>query len=269
MFVKKNQTATGLVQYDAGDWTEEEIEELRNLSLYDINVNKLAHGIFKLNNESGLNFTFGGFTYKGDTENSSYISNSEIIISRNQSVTPQSGYGTPKYDGWQVLESQQKNEKTYITKLIHAGSPENFVYNNTTGYDAYRTEYLLTGTLNYGDVYKFLEDGSTEINVRNWDKYRDKQLEEKGYIKEVRLLTYDEACKLGTNAIAIGSCYWLPYSASHYTMYAVGPNGEIFTSNFISGYYCYGIRPVVELNEGVYIVSGSGVEEDPYILGKD
>lgn len=32
---------------------------------------------------------------------------------------------------------------------------------------------------------------------------------------------------------------------------------------------CYGIRPVVEMVDGVYIVSGSGTELDPYVLGKD
>ena len=40
-----------------------------------------------------------------------------------------------------------------------------------------------------------------------------------------------------------------------------------------SGYYsrmgCFGIRPVVVLKSGVYIASGDGTEENPYILGKD
>ena len=32
---------------------------------------------------------------------------------------------------------------------------------------------------------------------------------------------------------------------------------------------CLGIRPVVTMNDGVYIVSGTGTDSDPYILGKD
>ena len=32
---------------------------------------------------------------------------------------------------------------------------------------------------------------------------------------------------------------------------------------------CLGIRPVVTMNDGVYIAGGSGTETDPYILGKD
>lgn len=31
----------------------------------------------------------------------------------------------------------------------------------------------------------------------------------------------------------------------------------------------FGIRPVVEMNEGVYIASGSGTEADPYVLAKE
>ena len=31
----------------------------------------------------------------------------------------------------------------------------------------------------------------------------------------------------------------------------------------------YGIRPVVEMNDGVYIASGTGSYTDPYVLGKD
>lgn len=32
---------------------------------------------------------------------------------------------------------------------------------------------------------------------------------------------------------------------------------------------CLGIRLVITLKSGVYIKSGTGTEEDPYILGKD
>ena len=33
--------------------------------------------------------------------------------------------------------------------------------------------------------------------------------------------------------------------------------------------YCWGIRPVVVMNDGVYIASGDGTESNPYVLGKD
>ena len=31
----------------------------------------------------------------------------------------------------------------------------------------------------------------------------------------------------------------------------------------------FGIRPLVELNDGVYIVSGDGTAASPYVLGKE
>lgn len=130
--VNKYKSASGLVKYDAGDWTEEEIETLQSSKLYDLNASHKTSSKFKLNSDSGLNFTFGGFTYKGDSINQDSIDSGVVITSRNQSVRPQSGWGTPKYDGWQILSSNQSNGKTYVTKLIHAGSPENFVNYYTT-----------------------------------------------------------------------------------------------------------------------------------------
>ena len=32
--------------------------------------------------------------------------------------------------------------------------------------------------------------------------------------------------------------------------------------------YCYGIRPIIKMNDGVYVVSGDGTEDNPYVLGK-
>ena len=32
---------------------------------------------------------------------------------------------------------------------------------------------------------------------------------------------------------------------------------------------CWGIRPVVVMNEGVYIAGGDGTEANPYVLGKN
>ena len=55
--VNKYQAATGLVQYDAGEWTEEEINEFKNKSLYNIKTAKIVSA------DEGLYFTFGGFTY--------------------------------------------------------------------------------------------------------------------------------------------------------------------------------------------------------------
>lgn len=42
-----------------------------------------------------------------------------------------------------------------------------------------------------------------------------------------------------------------------------------FIGNNNCTHFCWGIRPVVEMNEGVYIASGTGTDEDPYILAKE
>ena len=89
VIVNKYTVAQNLVKYDAGKWTKEEIQELNNNKLYDINISKSANYIFKLNDENGLNFTFGGFTYKENPNYTNEINSGNIITSRNQSVVPQ------------------------------------------------------------------------------------------------------------------------------------------------------------------------------------
>ena len=117
VIVNQYMSAQGVVQYDAGNWTQAEINELG--SLYNYNSSHTA--------STALSFTFGGFK-AGD--------------SRNSSVSPQSGWETPKYEGWQVLESEEKTvngeKRLYIKSIVHAGAPENFVYYWNQKNDAYR-----------------------------------------------------------------------------------------------------------------------------------
>ena len=263
--VKKYEEATGVVKYDAGDWTQEEIEVLQSSKLYDLNETHIYDNTFKLKNDSGWAFTFGGFTYKGDTANE----NKEgVITSRNQSVSPESGRGTPKYDGWQILESVQENGKTYVTKLIHAGSPENFSYyggmNHSTK-NEYRAVYLLGGS----SSYTTLSDG-TKINQRNWDMYIDE--EQKDLIEEVHCMTYDEYRYASELVRTTGSYYFLAKARGYSVLYFINSNGtalnngETYSSD---RFHCFGIRPVVTMVDGVYIASGDGTESSPYVLGKE
>ena len=282
-------------KYEKGNWinmispTEEEINELKNQNLYMINKEKVVgNGTFNLNDSNnGLNFTFGGFTYDGDTANASDIAIGNIITSRNQSVTPQSGYGTPEYSGWQILESKEENGKIYVTKIIHAGSPENFVYYYATSYDNRRVEYILSGGKRQTE-YSTLSSGKA-INSRSWQMYVDKKQidlianttdKEGNQIKDIHAMDYSEAYST-TNSTSstkeirnTGAYYWL---ASAYTRYYSGyyqnclwyvqNNGTIYSNNDYD--HCWGIRLVVSIADGVYIASGSGTDADPYILGKD
>ena len=51
-----------------------------------------------------------------------------------------------------------------------------------------------------------------------------------------------------------------------YVMYCRRYDGWLTTGPL---YASLGIRPVVEMNEGVYIASGNGTEASPYILAKE
>ena len=72
-----------------------------------------------------------------------------------------------------------------------------------------------------------------------------------------------------------GACYWLASADTGSTeisnMWYCSELGSLTWSrqDIYSYLSCWGIRPVVTMAEGVYIKSGSGTEEDPYILGKD
>ena len=273
--VNQYMSAKEVVKYDAGDWTKEEIEELQTQKLYDINKSKKVSYKYKLNDD-GINFTFGGFTYKGDTANASDIASGNIITSRNQSATSQDGKA--KYEGWQVLETEEKDGKRYIKKIVHSGCPENFSYKETENYSSWKAEYLLSSGLRKKD---YNEINGVKINSRNWQMYIDvKQknliadiLDENGNkIKDINAMTSSDLY-LNTD---IGVMYILAnanvYSRGYYkygSLDMIYEKGLHNPSNVYVTQECLGIRPVVTMAEGVYIKSGSGTEEDPYILGKD
>ena len=268
VIVNQYMSAKGVVKYDAGNWTQAEIQELQGKNLYNINKEKAA------STTSGLNFTFGGFTYKGDTTNASDIASGNIITSRNQSVAPEKNSGTPKYSGWQILESKEENGKTYVTKITHAGSPENFVYYYTTNYDNRRVEYILSSGKR--------QTGYNTYQPRSWQMYVDQSQKDLiadttdkdgNQIKDIHAMDYNEAYAITNNTNNTtgirntGAFYWLASARPSYDYYVWNVNsyGYIYYYNGI----CWGVRPIVSLTSGVYIKSGTGTEADPYILGKD
>ena len=175
--------------------------------------------------------------------------------------------GTPKYSGWQILESKEENEKTYVTKIIHAGSPENFAYYYTgTKYDNRRVEYILSS----GKIKNSSLTSNIPTKTRNWDKYKDQS--KLDLIDSVRCMTYDDAYKITNNTSVTNdqrrkteASYWLCSANYDFRLWFVNFLG------YMSGgdKHCFGVRPVVSLKSGVYIKAGTGIEADPYILGKD
>lgn len=281
--VNQFEVATDLVKYDAGKWTKEEIEELKKQKLYNINISHSYNGDFGLESENGLNLTFGGFTYDGDSGNQKYINNGQIVTSRNQSVAPGSREGNTKYsEGWQVLTSIQENNKTYVKQLIHVGASENFVFQpaSTDSQDGGRAEYILSSGTRL-EKYNTIPSGA-KINYRTWDEYRDKDLDNKGMIKGIHIMTLEEAKTNGITTsgtsnklFSTGASYWLStslleWSKYHDIMYYIAPKGYWNTNGGTLDYdACMGIRLIIDMEEGVYIDGGTGTQENPYVLAKD
>ena len=280
--VNQFEVATDLVKYDAGKWTKEEIEELKKQKLYNINISHSYNRDFGLESENGLNLTFGGFTYDGDSGNQKYINNGQIVTSRNQSVSPGSREGNTKYsEGWQVLTSIQENNKTYVKQLIHVGASENFVFQraSTDSQDGGRAEYILSSGTRL-EKYNTIPSGA-KINYRTWDEYRDKDLDNKGMIKGIHIMTFEEAKTNGITAsgtsnklFSTGASYWLStsyleYSEYHDSMFYIMRKGN--WNHYHPSYYdgCMGIRLIIDMEEGVYIDGGTGTQENPYVLAKD
>ena len=120
------------------------------------------------------------------------------------------------------------------------------------------------------------------IKPRNWQMYVDQNQKDLianitdkdgNIIKDIHTMDYYEAVAITgkkeetTGVRCIGSYYWLATANEYGTpiLWLVTNNG----SCDVSTEACLGIRPVVTMADGVYIKSGSGTEEDPYILGKD
>lgn len=269
--VEKYRMQGGFVQYDAGDWTKEEIEDLQNLKLYELNAKHITNGVYKVSDDNGFNLTFGGYTYKGDSKNENTAG---VITSRNQSISS-------KYNGWQILSATTKKDETgnvicnedgtermYVNKIIHAGVPENFVLVVTRNdCEAYIKEYIFSSGLN-NTVYS-----SSGFNARNWDMYKDKN--QMDLIKNVHVLKCQEASDMekgngeATDGIRnIGVEYYLLESSKGSGVYFCQENGRM---NERHGWLdqCTGVRPVVEMVDNVYIVSGDGTETNPYVLAKE
>ena len=231
------QQTLGFVKYNAGKWEKNQIDELD--SLYNINEEHIA--------SDSKNFTFGGFSYNKNNDNSN------IVISRNDSVSPEKGKGNPNENGWKILSSYEENGRIYVTKLIHAGAPENFTCMYGTN-NAAIAEYILSG----GNRDKKFND----YKVRDWNMYMDQN--QKDLIESIHIIRYDEAKSLSSNEKRkIGSTYFLLTNGETKTFQTVLEDGSF--DYFRSG-HCFGIRPVIVMKDGVYIEKGEGTIEEPFVL---
>jgi len=91
---------------------------------------------------------------------------------------------------------------------------------------------------------------------------------QRSLISEVHAMTYDEANAISSISDVrcnTGAHYWLASAYSSSSLCEVMWNGSMNAGHD----NCWGVRPVVSLQSGVYISGGSGTESDPYILAKE
>jgi len=138
------------VNYDAGRWTTEEIQELQNQSI-------VINNSLDLPTES---YQFGGFTVDSDrngTVKSSVFNGLGIVeyIRNAEDNNP--------LTGWRIFDIDTNNST--IT-LISAGNPESF-YQNTEDNAGYITEYILSGNINSAWTPTNIDN----YTIRSWSKY--------------------------------------------------------------------------------------------------
>lgn len=95
--------------------------------------------------------------------------------------------------------------------------------------------------------------------------YKDKEYEDKQMINNVHLMNYSEAVKI--ERTCTGEKYYLSNSSNEWLLwFSLFDKNEL--DNYAAGHFggVAGIRPVVEMNEGVYIKRGDGTSAEPYVL---
>lgn len=230
------------VDYTAGEWTEEEIEEVN------------ANG--KVNHPTE-HYQFGGYTegYSKDRsvvplqKDYSYVKETDSESGEKKSVR-----------GWRIFDITDKE-----IVLISAGCPEDY-YHPDVRRSAYISEYILTGQVNSNINAEWLELG-TKYKNRTWKEYVNKdyyaksanvldkeKLEDwyKKYIDENADIWVDTSFKKiydtqYENLIDNYAYYWLPNSYSENNLYGFFPSAKAVGNTTNTYGNVFGIRVLVSL----------------------
>lgn len=149
---------------------------------------------------------------------------------------------------WRVL----KNENNVIT-LVHAGTPECYRNHDDGALDSsnlINRDYSDYVNPAYATSAGILTKELIEANVLNAEVVLDG-----GFYD-----SYQNILKAGTR-------YFIPFPnpGNLQQMHYVQPGGYIGAM----GTATYGIRPVVTLKSKVYVTSGTGTSDDPYVIGTE
>ena len=239
------------VNYDAGTWTEEEINSIQT---------GLKTSLVTANNSTSkpsTAFQFGGFT-AGSSRNGNATPND---TSYNYVKDKETGEAIT---GWRVFDV----EGDTVT-LISAGNPEDYYHSGNTNY-AYISEYILTGNIN--SSWSNGTEEAENYQKRNWDMYVNTSQygESAGVLTKAMLdawytkytdtpnadtytnatfqKIYQDPYTKYQNMIENYSDYWLSSAYNSYLVCSVRPIGRYVS--YINT-YAYGLRAVVSLKSNV------------------
>ncbi len=240
------------VNYDAGTWTEEEINSIQTgLKTSLVTANGST-------SKPNTVFQFGGFTAGS---------------SRNGNATPYNttyNYVKDKetgeaITGWRIFDVEGD-----MVTLISAGNPEDYRHSSGTNY-GYISEYILTGNIN--SSWSAGSTAEETYQKRNWDMYVNTSQygESAGVLTKAMLdawyTKYTDSPNADTNTTAtFRKIYQEPYTKyqnmidnySNYWLSSVSYTRYLYlVSSSLGGYVhdnssnAYGVRAVVSLKSNV------------------
>ena len=187
------------VNYDAGTWTEEEINSIKTGLKSNLQT---ANGSTALPTQV---FQFGGFT-AGSSRNRNATPNEVNAWSKGYNYVKDKSTDEA-ITGWRVFDI----EGDKVT-LISAGNPEDYSHQNLVNNNAYVSEYILTGNINGN-----WSNGKSEAEnyqKRNWDMYINRK-------------------QYGANAGVLTKAMLDAW----YTKYTDSPNADTFTQSTFQKIY--------------------------------
>lgn len=237
------------VEYDAGDWTEEDLELI-----------KASEGSPKVNNSTDLpteHGQFGGFT---------------VGQSRNENATswthPSTGkVYTPRTDGWRVWDVSKDGQIT----LIHAGHSETYCHDTTNNSEESLNILRNRDCSMYENEYA--ERGKARIitgkDAVDWYNklYGTNLAMEDGGTNTTSTFCGKAFTQLDTiSVLETGAWYWLASSWNENSLNIVWSDQRYVW--YRADKDSLGVRVMVTLKPGVEIdkSSGDGTENSPYKL---
>lgn len=218
------------VQYDAGKWTQEEIDKLTEEGYY------LTSNLPNSSNP----YTFGGFGVNSDR-------NTSIDAYENSKITD-----NPEFQkGWKVLSNTDG-----VIKIISAGTLEAYQHSQNSKVEGFPSggisEYILRKNVMNDDEHTLEDYANTGIIPRDFTMYENElAVPESAHCCDIYEMYYiTDSLEDTTDPLRnLGIFYHLASCQEKVGLARVEPDGAIYMSTNT----CYGIRIVITLKSNVKI----------------